>query len=248
MRINKTKHFKPVDGEWNPSEFDIKVLDFFLSMGRAWIAAFFCVSIGVTILLLVQYPDIIIQRNYLILTWLVLEVFALLYSLPIIFATIKNLILYLIHKSSWDNAVVLGAAFFGWDRFDAKSGKKEIKISMPSGYLKDDTVKSKEVIVAKIKEKLDFANKHVKLDSKITFYRCLLSACDSVGLVTEECKNSPRQRSMFLRSLGEQYQYSERSLKKPDREKIYYKNDEEISYKDLYDSFQEEFRKLLNIN
>ena len=209
MKINKVKHFKPIENGFDLNAAEIKVLLWFLSFGRACLAILFIFSC-------IRVCD---DGTLIKVLWHIALVFSLLFSLPLICFILMDSVLAVFGKKRWSTVEVLGAAFLGWDRFDAKTGQKPARqIPMPEGFFqsKGDEMR---VYVNFIKERLDKFNQEAESGSRLSCYKCLLDACDRTSkLVAPECVNSPLRRSLFLKSLGEKYSYSDRALKEKPNE------------------------------
>ena len=218
MRINKTKHFKPIEDGFDLNATEIKVLLWFLSFGRA------CFTMLVVMSCFRVFGDGALVK----VLWYIALAFSLLFSLPLIGIILVDSILAIFRKKRWSTVEVLGAAFLGWDRFDAKTGRTPIKINMPRDFFRSDC----DLYVNHIRKRLDFFNQEAEPNSRLSFYLCLFDACDRAGIVAPECVNSPSQRSLFLKALGDEYSYSTRSLKKVHNEQM--KTKEKDYFYDLF--------------
>lgn len=200
MRVNKTKLFKPIDAGYDLTVIEIKLLQWFLSFGRACMAMLFIFSC----------IRVVNDGSLIKVLWYLCLGTSVVFAAPLICFILLDTVLAITGKKHWSTIEVLGAAFLGWDRFDAQSGRTPTKLNMPSDYFRCDC----DLYIEYVKNRLDFFNKEAVPHSRLSFYLCLLDACDRLGIVSPKCVNSPLQRSLFLKSLGDEYSFSERSLKK----------------------------------
>lgn len=206
MRVNKTKLFKPIDAGYDLTEIEIKLLQWFLSYGRACMAMLFVFSC----------IRVIYEGSLIKVLWYLCLGTSVVFAVPLICFILLDTVLAISGKKRWSTIEVLGAAFLGWDRFDAQSGRTPTKVNMPSDYFRCDS----DLYIEYVKQRLDFFNREAEPHSRLSFYLCLLDACDRLGIVSPKCVNSPLQRSLFLKSLGSEYSFSERSLKKGHNEQL----------------------------
>lgn len=109
----------------------------------------------------------------------------------------------------WDKAMVLMSAFWGWNRFYAKAGKKSFHtIAYPTDLFRGDNNEIKEKWVDFFKKKLDSFNdkENVAPTYKSTCYKCLYVAAYLAEIILEEYSiSSLESYAQFLKLLGDKY-------------------------------------------
>lgn len=226
MKYSRNAHSLPICKDYELTKFEYKVLDFYLSYGRAWVTLAFLLSLFFIPWMTIKCWPILSEYILLLLIWFVFIIIASVYALPILVFTVKCLVLALFQKEKAVNCQILGAALFGWDRSYQKSGRKDIIINKASDIWDCDESISEFLIKYTI-EQLSYFNNKINVEPKyrVTCYNCFFDAAYDAGIIRKEyCKKGklrPVVIEQFLTYLGNEYQLSAQNFSRKVEQMVY---------------------------
>lgn len=251
MKYSRNEHSFPIGDDYELSKCEYKVLDWFLSYGRACLTLFFLFSLFCFPWVTVKCWSILSEYRWLLLLWSAVIVIASIYALPILVLTIKCLLQSLSpkHKIKTINGQILGAALLGWDRFYKKPGRKEFTIEKASDIWVCDDAISESLINYTI-EKLKYFNTKEKVEPKYraTCYNCFFEAAYDAGIIRKDYCTKGKLRPVvieqFLTLLGSDYQMTAQNFSRS-KEQIVRTSDKICHYKVYKNEIKSEIDKLL---
>lgn len=253
MKYSNKTHSKSIGENYDLTKGEVRTLDLFLSYGRAWLSFSFLLSLFFVPWITIKCWGILYEHIYSLLIWFIFLTAAFCYSLPIVFSTLKCLLLSLFKKDKRPSLIVLGASFLGWDRYYQKAGTKPIHLDSPEDLFAEDLKCGKDAALKWVIKELDKFNDKdfVNCSLRQTCYRCIYDAMVEVKLIASvyinEGKGSLKAYSQFLNLLGSKYKLSESRLKMEPKVRVD-TSDNFYTYNSYQEYLKDRICKELNIS